>query len=72
MHPYLIDMEDIKINFHDYYYNCGEGCCTNYGVITTINGVELRAHNTDYVTIVQQILEHLGYKVEISISEDYR
>lgn len=46
------------------------GCCTNYGTITTVNGVELESHNQDSYTMIKQILEHLGYEVEITeISE---
>lgn len=28
----------------EYYYNCGDGCCTNYGTTTTVNGKELDQH----------------------------
>jgi hypothetical protein len=59
-------MENLEITLNEYYYDCGDGCCTDYGTITTINGVELDCHNTDTETIVRQILEHLGYKVIIN------
>jgi len=55
----------IQISLSDYYYDCADGCCTNYGTITKVNGVELECHNQDTETIVIQILEHLGYEVEI-------
>jgi hypothetical protein len=60
----------LKINFHEYSSHCGDGCCFDYGMITTVNGKELPAHNTDTGTIVSQILEHLGYEVEITYEED--
>mgnify|MGYP003338018832 CR=1 FL=1 len=42
----------------------------NYGTITTVNGVELPCHNQNAETILKQVLEHLGYKVEIVSSDD--
>jgi len=56
----------LHINLNEYYYDCGDGCCTNYGTITTVNGVELEYHNQDAYTMIKQILEHLGYEVEIT------
>jgi hypothetical protein len=65
-------MEDknIKIKLTEYGHHCGDGCCYNYGTITSVNGVELPSHNQDAETIVKQILEHLGYSVEIEYDED--
>ena len=60
----------IKIDLHEYAYNCSDGCCFNYGTITTVNGVELSAHNQDVETILRQVLEHLGYSVEIETTYD--
>jgi len=60
----------IKIELNDYDYNCSDGCCTNYGTVTKVNGVELSCHNQDAGTIVQQILEHLGYEVEVEVNEN--
>lgn len=60
----------LKIKLHEYAYHCGDGCCYNYGTITTINDIELPCHNQDAGTILQQVLEHLGYKVEIDYSDD--
>lgn len=61
----------IKIELQEYSYNCGDGCCTNYGTITKVNGVDLDLHNQDTATIVRQILEHLGYEVEIEQTHEY-
>ena len=55
----------VKIELDKYYYNCGDGCCTNYGTITTVNGKELDLHNEDVATILQQVLTELGYEAEI-------
>ena len=62
--------EKIKIELLEYTYDCADGCCTNYGTITKINGVELECHNQDTETILREILEHLGYDVEIKTSYD--
>ena len=60
----------LKITFTEYGYSCGDGCCYNSGVITTVNGVELPLQNEDTETIVQQILEHLGYEVDVEFIYD--
>jgi hypothetical protein len=59
----------LKIKLIDYGYSCGDGCCYTYGTITTINDVELPCHNQDAGTILEQVLEHLGYEVEIVYEE---
>ena len=57
--------KNLNITLEEYFYSCSDNCCTEYGIITTVNGVELECHNTDTETIVRQILEHLGYNVTI-------
>jgi len=64
----ITDMDNkakIKITLDDYCYNCADGCCTNYGTIVKVNGVEMPFHNQDVKTILEQVLQHLGYDVEI-------
>ena len=55
----------LNITLRDYHYKCGDGCCDEYGTVTTVNGIELDLRNEDRETILQQVLEHLGYEVEI-------
>jgi hypothetical protein len=55
----------VKITFKEYDSTCGDGCCYDYGMITTVNGEELEFKNTDAETIVKGILEKLGYNVTI-------
>jgi hypothetical protein len=55
----------VKIELNEYMYDCSDGCCTNYGTITKVNGEELDCHNIDTSTIIKGILEKLGYEVEI-------
>jgi hypothetical protein len=58
--------EKLNIDMHEYYHNCGDGCCTDYGTIIKVNGVELASHNQDAYTILKNVLEFLGYEVEIN------
>ena len=53
----------LEINLNEYCYNCADGCCTNYGTITTVNRVELECHNQDTYKIIKQILEHQDMKL---------
>jgi len=65
-----MDKPKLEIELKEYVYTCGDGCCTDYGTITTVNGVELDLSNQDAATILEQVLEHLGYDVEVSVSYD--
>lgn len=60
----------LNIKLHEYSYHCGDGCCFSYGTITTVDGVDLPCHNQDVSTILKQVLEHLGYTVEIENTYD--
>jgi len=62
---------ELNIKLTEYCHKCGDGCCTNYGTITEINGEELPCHNQDAETILKQVLEYLGYKVNIETVTDY-
>ena len=62
--------EKLDITLHEYSFNCGDGCCNNWGNIITINGKELACHNTDTATILTHVLEHLGYEVEVTNTYD--
>ena len=57
--------EKVKIELNEYCYNCADGCCTNYGTITKVNGVEMDSHNQDAATILEKVLNHLGYDAEV-------
>jgi hypothetical protein len=61
-----MDKQKLKIDMHEYYHNCSDGCCTDYGTIIKVNGVELNSHNQDAYTILKNVLEFLGYEVEIN------
>lgn len=55
----------LHILLNEYDYDCADGCCTSFGTEVTVNGVELLSNNTDTATILKQVLEHLGYQVQI-------
>jgi len=61
----------LNINLTEYTYDCSDGCCTTFGIITTVNDVELPYNNQDTETILRQVLEHLGYEVDIEYSYNY-
>ena len=56
----------VKIVIDEYAYNCSGGCCYDYGLNISVNDVELPCENMDVGTQVKQILEHLGYEVELT------
>ncbi len=55
----------VTVEFNEYDHTCADGCCNSWGFEVRVNGVELDAQNLDVQTQVRQILEHLGYEVEI-------
>ncbi len=61
----MADEKLVTIKLEDYHYKCGDGCCDEYRTITTVNGFELPFRNTDTETILQGVLEALGYTVKI-------
>jgi len=58
--------EKLKIEIEQWSHSCGDGCCLTYGTTTTVNGVEMPLDNEDTGTIVEMILQHLGYEVEVN------
>lgn len=64
-------MEEVNIELTEYSYHCSDGCCFNYGVRTVVNGEQLPIENEDLETQIRQILEHLGFKVNIVTNSDH-
>ena len=57
----------LKIEFNEYEYPSDENGNEHiYGLSIKINNTELPFHNMDVETVVEQILQHLGYKYEIT------
>lgn len=57
--------EKIIIELAEYSISCFDDCYTDYGTITKVNGKELFCTNQDTETIIKQLLNHLGYEVDI-------
>jgi len=57
--------EKLKIKLERWESVCADGCCHDWGLRKTINGVELFNQNDDVGFAIQDILEHLGYEVEL-------
>ena len=55
----------VRIELKEYNHHCGDGCCLDYGTVVVVDGVEMPFHNQDAETILDQVLKHLGYDVEI-------
>lgn len=60
-----MDKPKINIKLIDKTWSCWDGCCTNFDTVVIVNGVELDSESQDTSSIVEAILEHLGYDVEI-------
>ena len=58
-------MKKLFIEIDEWSYHCGDGCCLNYGTTVKVNDVEMPYQNQDVSTILEQVLNHLGYEVEI-------
>jgi hypothetical protein len=62
-----IEFEEIQptvdIEFKDWIYTCTDGCCTDYGTNTFLNGVELDIVSEDLEIVTEKIFTELGYKV---------
>lgn len=52
----MLEKKKIKITLNEYHTTCGDGCCDNYGTITTIDGIEMEFHNQDVQT--QSLLKY--------------
>lgn len=59
----------LKINLYEYGYSDKGGYET--GTKTTINNLLLPNYYNETGDILQQVLEHLGYKVEITVEDNY-
>lgn len=64
--------EKINIQLHEYDWHCPDGCCYDYGTIVTVNGEQLTITNQDTSTILESVLNHLGYEVDIDESCSFK
>jgi len=58
--------EKLKIQLEHYTTVCTDGCCRDFGCSIKVDDVELENMNEDFGTMLTNILEHLGYEVEVN------
>lgn len=58
-------MKKIAIKLQNYYHECADGCCTDFGTRIKVNGEEL--YQDGYLTenALFAVLTHLGYDVVV-------
>lgn len=71
----------LKIKFEHWHYQCGDGCCDNYGTNLYLNGKQLEHPNPeiydngylgeDVQTGLHAVLKELGYQVEFEDEYEY-
>jgi hypothetical protein len=59
-------MKEVNIELKEYSYDCPDGCCTQYNTQIIVDGTELDNSFDDVDTVLKYVLEHLGYKVNIT------
>jgi hypothetical protein len=67
----MAQKKKLKIKMIDYCHFCTDGCCLDYGTITEVNGHQMAVVNQDAATILECVLEFLGYEVEVELETDY-
>jgi len=55
-------MKNIKLSKRPYSYECGDGCCTEWGETWYVDGVEAWPCEDNRL---QQLLKHIGFDAEI-------
>lgn len=71
----------VKIELRNWHYQCGDGCCDNYGTYLYLNGKQLEHPDPeqydnkylgeDVPTALMAVLKELGYSVRIENTYDY-
>jgi len=54
----------LTLEFEEWDYECGDGCCYDSGVSLKINGKHVTNYADERQGIIE-ILEHLGYEVYV-------
>lgn len=57
-------MKKITFTIRPYTYECGDGCCSEFGEDWLIDGAEVATGPCEHNRI-QQLFSHLGYDAEI-------
>ena len=62
-------MEINEIILEEYFSSCADGCCSDYGTIVTVNGVELESRDLSTEVILCEVLKALGVKADIIVRD---
>lgn len=56
----------LTLQIEEWDYNCGDGCCYEYGETLSIDDEEVYKSHMEFIDrdLVKTILKHLGYSVE--------
>lgn len=62
----------VKIEIRDWYYECGDGCCSDTGSELHLDGVAVGNQYTgdDAEAALEAVLSALGYNVEITRTQE--
>lgn len=63
--------EPVKIKLHEWTYECGDGCCFDYGTEVSVNEKVISKNTDDIGGVIQAILNELNINCEIEHSNDY-
>ncbi len=56
----------LSIKTQNWSHTCGDGCCDTWGTDVFINGNKVtQGDYSDTTEIIKEVLEHLGYEIEI-------
>lgn len=54
----------LKVTFEEWDYECGDGCCYSSGRSVYIDGEHINSYADSDQAIIE-VLQHLGYEVEV-------
>lgn len=57
-------MVSVKLSIRPYSYECGDGCCSEYGEKWSVDGKEVASGPCEH-NRMQQLLHHLGFNASI-------
>lgn len=61
----------LKIEIKDWHYQCGDGCCDNYGTDIYLNGELVdTVESDDLENVLEKVLTLLHYEVEITRTQE--
>ena len=55
----------LEITLKPWYYECGDHCCSEYGLTVTVDGKKVTEHGDQNFMLLSAVLNHLGHDVKI-------